>query len=298
MANSLLNNGRNLFYQTFYRRLSSFNNNRTKPGIFSILNNEDLNIWSENNWTEFAKQFNKSTEFPFPGQIGIVVVEPKGKKQPLRVTSENKILDKTKEENLNFLFNKSLNFENQAIKLREATTGFIFKSKLENNLFNGSTMKQSFELKAHKCPTSLFKDFQNFFQLNSINESDLTIITISFKTENDMATWNNAVDSEREVLMKKFVDTAQELCNIIEKEGCWADYIDPSSGRPNKSSYGHAAFYETDERYRKLGFEIVDYGCCKVISHHEWGTKTYVGCMLTTAPSESKIVKTMVERFN
>lgn len=91
-----------------------------------------------------------------------------------------------------------------------------------------------FELKAYNCPLSLIKDFQNYFRLNSISESNLTVLTVSFKTENDMATWNEQVDNEREVLIKKFVDSAQELCNLLEKEGFWADFIDPSSGRPVK----------------------------------------------------------------
>lgn len=47
-----------------------------------------------------------------------------------------------------------------------------------------------------------------------------------------MSTWNNEVDEERENLIKLFVNTAQELCSFIEKEGYFADYIDPSSGRP------------------------------------------------------------------
>jgi hypothetical protein len=36
-----------------------------------------------------------------------------------------------------------------------------------------------------------------------LSESDLTILTISFKTENDMATWSVDVDNERETLIKK-----------------------------------------------------------------------------------------------
>jgi hypothetical protein len=35
-----------------------------------------------------------------------------------------------------------------------------------------------------------------------------------------------------------------------------------------------------------------------VISHHVWGTKAYVGCLLTTASSESKLVKTLIDKFN
>lgn len=30
----------------------------------------------------------------------------------------------------------------------------------------------------------------------------------------------------------KYVETAQKLCLSLEKNGYWADFIDPSSGRP------------------------------------------------------------------
>ena len=46
-------------------------------------------------------------------------------------------------------------------------------------------------------------DFQTYFRLNALNESAITLITISFKTENDMATWNSQVDAEREILTQK-----------------------------------------------------------------------------------------------
>ena len=115
------------------------------------------------------------------------------------------------------------------------------------------------------------------------------------------------------------METSREICSLLEKAGYWADFIDPSSGRPvklihnnsyfkkvklklndskAKSSYTHATFYETDERYRQLGFEIEDYGCCKVISHHTWGTKTYVGSVLTNAPADSEFLKHLLKRYN
>ena len=120
------------------------------------------------------------------------------------------------------------------------------------------------------------------------------------------------------MLWTKFVETAQEVCKNFEEEGFWADFIDPTSGRLvtlNKififiigncfnliqkfnSPYTHAVFYETDERYQKLGFEIVDYGCCKVISHHEWGTKAYVGCILTNASLNGKCVKETIKKVS
>lgn len=59
--------------------------------------------------------------------------------------------------------------------------------------------------------------------------------------------------------------------------------------------FTHATFYETDERYRELGFDIIDYGCCKVISHHKWGTKSYVGCIITTASSDTSFIKDLLK---
>ncbi|RNA13462.1 methylmalonic aciduria and homocystinuria type D mitochondrial [Brachionus plicatilis] len=293
---SLLNqSSRNVLLLINCRKLSSFN--RTRSGIFSILNNE-VNIWSEQNWSELAKQINKTSDFPLPGQTGVFVEEQREKNLKLFKSSENNSVNK---ENLSYLLNRPLPIDNQANKLREACGAFYLKEKMENSLLNLDALgvkKNHFELKAVKCPLSLAKDFQNYFRSNSIDELSLTVLTISFKTENDMATWNDLVDNEREVLIKKFVDTAQELCSVFEKEGCWADFIDPSSGRPFKSPYSHATFYESDERYRKLGFEIIDYGCCKVISHHSWGTKTYVGCLLTTASPDSQIVKALTDKFN
>lgn len=304
MDKLFVNVGRNL--NLSIRRLSSFNNNRTKSGIISILNNDDLNIWSENNWSEFGRLFNKSVEFPLPGQIGVILEDSIKNSQNFNQATSNKssaskqLNDKKQTlENLNYLLNKPLPQENHILKLREAAGGLFYQDKMEQSNENIYSNKNIFALKAFKCPKSLVKDFEAYFRSQFSNENEaLTILTVSFKTKNDMATWSSEVESEREALIKNFVDTALDLCMIFKKEGHWADFIDPSSGRPYNSPYSHATFYETDERYHQLGFEILDYGCCKVISHHKWGTKTYVGCLLTTAGVESKIVNDLTKKFN
>lgn len=56
-------------------------------------------------------------------------------------------------------------------------------------------------------------------------------------------------------------------------------------------SYTNNMLYETDERYRHLGFQIEDLGCCRVIRHTLWGTNIFVGTIFTNAPPGSLIMK-------
>ena len=49
--------------------------------------------------------------------------------------------------------------------------------------------------------------------------------------------------------------------------------------------------FETDDKYRLLGFRIEDLGCCKVICHKEFGRKVFVGTMVTSVPVSNGIIQ-------
>ncbi len=107
---------------------------------------------------------------------------------------------------MNHLFNEPLSQELQVLRLKEATEGLNYEKKTQNSekLINDNRTKlPEFELKTHNCPKSLLNDFSSYFRMNSIADSPMTVVTISFKSENDMALWNNQVDVERDFLTDK-----------------------------------------------------------------------------------------------
>ncbi|KAA8578118.1 hypothetical protein FQN60_000105 [Etheostoma spectabile] len=123
--------------------------------------------------------------------------------------------------------------------------------------------------------------------------SGMTVVTVTQKSHNDMTAWSSEVEQEREHMLDKFVDGAKEICCALQREGFWADFIEPSSGLAFFGSYTNNTLFETDERYRHLGFQIEDLGCCRVIRHSVWGTHVFVGTIFTNAPPSSPVMKTL-----
>lgn len=153
------------------------------------------------------------------------------------------------------------------------------------------------ECVAHSCPQLLCRDFQDLFPGRDLGKN-VTVITICQKTKSDQKSWSPEMDDEREELMHHFVTLSQMIVTRLSEAGFWADYIDPFSGRPYISPVTNDTLFETDERYRNFGFEIQDMGCCKIISHHSWGTRAFVGSLFTNAPLDSPELIDVMHRLS
>jgi len=150
------------------------------------------------------------------------------------------------------------------------------------------------ECKIQTCPESLIKGFKSLFAELPIENAGLfTVITISQRTENDMTSWSEEVETEREALTGIFIDNAKEICLKIKKNGYWADFIEPSSGHAFYSSHRNETLFDTDDRLNQLGFQVEDLGCCKVLMHKEWNSNVFVGMIFTNAPVESHFLETL-----
>ncbi|KAJ7417871.1 methylmalonic aciduria and homocystinuria type D like protein, mitochondrial-like protein [Willisornis vidua] len=103
-------------------------------------------------------------------------------------------------------------------------------------------------------------DFECLFPEGS--PARLTVLTVTQRTQNDMTVWSQEVEEEREMLLENFF-----------------------------GPYTSTPLFETDGRYRLLGFSVDDLGCCKVIRHRLWGTHVLVGTIFTNAEPDSPIMR-------
>jgi len=155
------------------------------------------------------------------------------------------------------------------------------------------------ELSAMNCPTALVKDLISMFPDQQLtNHSRLTVLNLTQKSDNDMSAWSLQMEMERDKLTHVFIESAMNICEALKQEGFWADFIDPTSGRPYLGGFTNSTLFETDERYRQLGFKIEDLGCCKVMKHVLWGSYAFVGTIFTTAPLEDAAIKSILNRVN
>ena len=145
------------------------------------------------------------------------------------------------------------------------------------------------------CPKKLHRSFMDLFVGAEVEPGALTVLALSEKTVNDMTGWSALVQEEREALLEHFVDSAKEICGRLKAAGYWADFIDPSSGRAFYSPHSNSTLLETDDRFRHLGFDVLDLGCCKCISHPLWGSHTFVGTIFTSAPMNSPEVQGIIQ---
>lgn len=147
------------------------------------------------------------------------------------------------------------------------------------------------DLEVHEAPILLRKQMKDLFPGQNLEAGPFTIITLAQRTDNDMSKWSSQVEEERELKTEHFIQAAKEICGRLKEDGYWADFIDPCSGTPYFGPHTNTTMFETDEKYRLLGFRIEDLGCCKVISSAKYGRNVFVGCVVTNASKSSVVLE-------
>ncbi|VDM39273.1 unnamed protein product [Toxocara canis] len=125
------------------------------------------------------------------------------------------------------------------------------------------------ELTAVECPRLLRKDLKELFTGIDLSQRDVCVLNLTQKTDSDMSAWSVEMEIERMQLTSAYL-----------------------------GKFTNATLFETDDRYRSLGFKITDLGCCKILEHALWGTNAFVGTIFTDAPVNSEAVSEIIAKVN
>jgi len=66
------------------------------------------------------------------------------------------------------------------------------------------------------------------------------------------------------------------MCTKLKMVGYWADFINPFSGQPHMNPRKSANLYETDQRFRCVGFKIEQKNNCRIIASDN-NLKNFIG---------------------
>ncbi|VDD92999.1 unnamed protein product [Enterobius vermicularis] len=153
------------------------------------------------------------------------------------------------------------------------------------------------QITAMECPDDVLKTAQKLFPKQKLE--NVTVVNFVQKTESDMSEWSAKMEVEWTGLVSgifwftvadekfQFNQTALQTCEMLHNLGYWADFVNPATGKAYISeTKSDASLKTTDNEYRSLGFNIMDMGCCKILSHSVFGKHVFVGTLFTDAPTD------------
>jgi len=113
----------------------------------------------------------------------------------------------------------------------------------------------------------------------------LRIVQTWQPTRHDMISWKSMVEHERDEKTGRFVAWAQQVCEEVRRAGYWADFVDPATGLAHNGQ-NNIVFVATEVGIQRLGFPVLDTGCCQVLIHAVWGAKSFPATLFCTAPED------------
>merc|ERR1712087_158229 len=140
------------------------------------------------------------------------------------------------------------------------------------------------EYSIHECPKKHAENLVTLFP--GVDVSNMLVIPTCQNSDVDLVRTGEPIEQEKDRLLERFMKWAQFVCDKLNKEGHFSDYIDPCSGLPMVNKNNQCVYGEVDALSTLLGYKTTNSGCCKVILHPKWGTSVYPASMFTKAPKD------------
>jgi hypothetical protein len=141
------------------------------------------------------------------------------------------------------------------------------------------------EVSIHVCPRHHREELSYVFP--GLDAEGLLVIPTCQHACLDLVNVGVSVEREKDALLERFFAFARAVCDRLQAEGHWADYIDPCSGLPMVHKSGSGVYGEVQALVTLLRYSTQNAGCCTVALHPRWGSAVYPASLFTTAPADA-----------
>uniref|UniRef100_H2ZNL8 Methylmalonic aciduria and homocystinuria type D protein, mitochondrial n=1 Tax=Ciona savignyi TaxID=51511 RepID=H2ZNL8_CIOSA len=243
------------------RKYSGFENSDESKRLKYFVESQDTTrVWPDELMGPISPQ---DKRFPLPGNIGVSQSQANQEQPSIALRMPDILEDSTQSD-------KQLSIVSQLIAesdyLDESSEMSSDGENITDSIIRKYLENATVELAIQPCPKVLYKEFRSIFL--EMPKQEISVLTITQKTEHEMSMWSQEVEEEREKLLK--------------------NYFGP---------YTNSTMFETDDRYNSLGFRIDDLGCCKVIAHKRWGSHSFVGSVVTTASIHHDVMTNLLKHL-
>eukprot|EP00035_Acanthoeca_spectabilis_P006267 m.122593 g.122593 ORF g.122593 m.122593 type:complete len:175 (-) comp13425_c0_seq4:65-589(-) len=143
------------------------------------------------------------------------------------------------------------------------------------------------EYSVHRILPRMIPDLERVFP--GVDLTNTLVVPTFQECKCDLIANGPEPDAEKDRLLETFVAWAKVVCAALRADGHWADLTDPCSGLPVLSERGGSYYPDVIGGQMLLNYDIIDTGCCKLLSHPKWHTKVYPATLFTTAPLEAVV---------
>jgi len=147
---------------------------------------------------------------------------------------------------------------------------------------SSSVFTTKIEVSAFTVSSAFKRELQFVFPEQDL--SGVIAVPTFQQTVVDLVAYGGDQDVEKDRCLEAFFAFAKPLCQELQKQGFFADFIDPCSGLPMLTPNTQKVFDEVQSAQVLMSYHTMNTGCCKVLLHPVWGSSVYPATLFTTAP--------------
>eukprot|EP01040_Poterioochromonas_malhamensis_P016258 gene16258-18416_t len=145
----------------------------------------------------------------------------------------------------------------------------------------------SIQLSVHSIASvSVLNELNMIFPNASFKKLNTVIISTMQPANVELAKYDVEVDQEKDRLLENFVSLGSALCDIFQSRGVFADFFDPCSGLPARTTDSNQIFSEVQAAQSLHNYQIMNAGCCKILLHPEWGSAVYPASIVVQSTAD------------